>query len=90
VLLVLQGTTDDAPLLVGKHGLRERVACRALVEPGLATPAQLRAFQPNEGEERPLNTADLPQSEVQPAKSDELRSGRLGIPLRAGRPVDWE
>jgi hypothetical protein len=65
VFLVLQGAIGDAALLVGEHGLGEDVAGLALVEPGVAAPAQLGALQPVEGEERALEPPELAEGQVE-------------------------
>ncbi len=48
--VVLQGSVGNPALLVDEDGLGQGMAGLALVEPGLAPPAQLRTLQPVEGE----------------------------------------
>ena len=66
MLLVLQGAIGDPALLMDEHRLGQRMAGLTLVETGLAAPAQLRALQPVEGEQRALDPPDFGERHIQP------------------------
>ena len=55
----------DAALLEGADDLGQEVALFALVQPGVAAPAQLRTFQPIEHEQCALDPSQFLQSQVE-------------------------
>jgi hypothetical protein len=89
-LLRFRAAVGDAPLLEGANYLGEEVALFALVQPGLAAPAQLRAFQPIEHEQCALDPPQFLQRQIElvlSAVRGQLRSAIVfkaqGTPTRS-------
>ena len=66
IALVLERAVGDPTLPVHVDAVRQEMPGLALVEAVLTAVAQLGAFEPVLGEERPLDPADLLQRQVQP------------------------
>jgi len=58
-LLRLRAAVGDSTLLEGANKLDKEMALFALVQPGVAAPAQSRAFQPVEHEQCALDSPQL-------------------------------
>ena len=56
-LLGLMAAIDDAPLTESVDRLRQDMSLFAVVETGLATPAQIRVFKPVQHEQGPFDLA---------------------------------
>ena len=63
-LLCLGTPVSNPALLEGADDLREGVTLLALVEPGMAAPAQIRAFEPVEHKQRALDLPQLLQRQI--------------------------
>ena len=64
-LLDIVGAVYDSALLEGEQRLRERVALLALVQAGLAALPEGTGFQPVEHEQRPLDSTQLLQRQIE-------------------------
>ncbi len=59
ILLGLMAEVDDASLTEGVDRLRQSMSLFAVVETGMATPAQVGIFKPVQHEQGPLDLADF-------------------------------
>ena len=59
ILLCLMAAVDDTALAECIDRLRQSMALLAVVEAGMALPAQIGIFKPVQQEQRPLDLADL-------------------------------
>jgi len=65
ILLRLVAAVDDPALAEGVDCLRQGMALFAVVETGMASPAQIRIFEPVQHEQGPLHLADFLKSDVE-------------------------